>query len=316
VRDIPDVSLFAANGVWGHYYVFCYSEGGYSCSGAPDTWAGAGGTSFASPIMAGIQALVNQYTGSRQGNPNPTYYALANTEYGVSGSSTCNSTLGKSVASSCIFYDVTQGDMDVPCAGPDNCYTPSGTFGVMSTSSSVFQPAYAATTGWDFATGIGSVNAYNLVKAFSGGPTPTPTPSGSPSVTPTPTRTPTPTATPTSAPAALLVVTPSIGNFGDVKLKKVKIIKLKLKNQAKKRGPSITISGFGVTDYPVFNVINSESTCFIGTVLAPQKTCVLAMGFQPAATGFRTGTLTIDDDAYNAPQYVPLSGTGNEPKKK
>ncbi len=26
VRDIPDVSLFAANGVWGHYYVVCYSD--------------------------------------------------------------------------------------------------------------------------------------------------------------------------------------------------------------------------------------------------------------------------------------------------
>ena len=43
VRDIPDVSLFAANGVWGHYYVVCFSDpsnGGTSCSGAPDTWAG------------------------------------------------------------------------------------------------------------------------------------------------------------------------------------------------------------------------------------------------------------------------------------
>jgi subtilase family serine protease len=26
VRDIPDVSLFAANGVWGHYYVYCDSD--------------------------------------------------------------------------------------------------------------------------------------------------------------------------------------------------------------------------------------------------------------------------------------------------
>jgi hypothetical protein len=59
VRDIPDVSLFAANGVWGHYYVYCFTDvnsGGSSCSGAPSTWSGAGGTSFASPIMAGIQS--------------------------------------------------------------------------------------------------------------------------------------------------------------------------------------------------------------------------------------------------------------------
>src|SRR5208282_2036509 len=68
VRDIPDVALFAANGLWGHYYVVCYSDpnnGGVSCSGAPDTWAGYGGTSVSSPIMAGIQALINQRTGSR-----------------------------------------------------------------------------------------------------------------------------------------------------------------------------------------------------------------------------------------------------------
>ena len=70
VRDIPDVSLFAANGLWGHYYVFCDSDtanGGSPCTGAPDTWSGAGGTSFSSPIMAGIQALVNQKNGSQSG---------------------------------------------------------------------------------------------------------------------------------------------------------------------------------------------------------------------------------------------------------
>src|SRR5262249_3706484 len=52
VRDIPDVSLFAANGIWGHYYVVCYSDtrnGGAKCTGAPSGWAGGGGTSFGSP---------------------------------------------------------------------------------------------------------------------------------------------------------------------------------------------------------------------------------------------------------------------------
>jgi subtilase family serine protease len=166
VRDIPDVSLFAANGVWGHYYVFCYSDptrgyGGAACTGAPSGWSGAGGTSFASPILASIQALVNQKTGAKQGNPNPTYYALAKTEYGASGSTTCNSTTG--AASSCIFYDVTQGDMDVNCTGTHNCYKPSGTYGVLSTSNTTYLKAYGTTTGWDFATGIGTVNAANLV---------------------------------------------------------------------------------------------------------------------------------------------------------
>ena len=166
VRDIPDVSLFAANGVWGHYYVFCDSDtgdGGAACTGAPSNWSGAGGTSFASPIMAGIQALINQKTGSRQGNPNPTLYALAATEYGSSGSVTCNSTKGNAVGSACTFYDVTLGDMDVNCTGTHNCYLPSGRNGVLSTSDSSYLKAYGTRTGWDFATGIGTVNAANLV---------------------------------------------------------------------------------------------------------------------------------------------------------
>ena len=166
VRDLPDVSLFAANGVWGHFYIFCWSDemnGGTPCTGAPSSWSGAGGTSFASPIWAGIQALVNQKTGSRQGNPNYVYYTLAAGEYGTTGSSTCNSSNGNTVGSSCIFYDVTLGDMDVNCTGAANCFLPSGTNGVLSTSDSADQLAYGTATGWDFATGIGSVNVANLV---------------------------------------------------------------------------------------------------------------------------------------------------------
>jgi Pro-kumamolisin, activation domain/Abnormal spindle-like microcephaly-assoc'd, ASPM-SPD-2-Hydin/HYDIN/CFA65/VesB-like, Ig-like domain len=218
VRDLPDVSLFAASGIWGHFYVVCYSDtasGGSSCSGAPDTWSGFGGTSVAAPIMAGIQALVNQYTGARQGNPDPVYYSLADTEYGAGGSSACDSTLGNAASGSCIFYDVTQGDMDVPCVGTTNCYTPSGTYGVLSTSNSSFQPAFPATTGWDFATGIGTVNAYNLVMAFpTTSLTPTPTATAAPTETPTPTAAPTPTPTgtgptPTPTPTGASTPTPT-----------------------------------------------------------------------------------------------------------
>ena len=169
VRDVPDVSLFAANGTWYHYYPVCYSNvymGGVSCSGAPDTWVGAGGTSFSSPIMAGIQALVNQYNGSAQGNPNYAYYKLAAKEYGTIGDSACNSTIGNATASTCIFYDVTQGDIDVPCLNPYSCYDPSGATGVLSTSDSTYYPAYQTNVGWDFPSGIGSVNAKNLVYAW------------------------------------------------------------------------------------------------------------------------------------------------------
>ncbi len=167
VRDLPDVSLFAAAGIWGHYYVFCYSGGG-SCSGAPSTWAGGGGTSFSSPIMAGIQALINEAAGENNvGNPNPVYYQIAQSETGVlTGRSACNSSTGP--ATNCSFNDVTQGDIVVPCAGAFNCYLGGGGLGVLSTSDTSDQPAYAATPGWDFATGIGTVNAFNLLNAFVG----------------------------------------------------------------------------------------------------------------------------------------------------
>jgi subtilase family serine protease len=170
VRDIPDVALFAANGVWGHYYVVCFSDkalGGAACTGAPSGWAGFGGTSVAAPIWAGIQALVDNATGKRWGNPNSMYYSLARTEYGSTGNSSCNSSLGKSIGSSCIFRDVTLGDMDMPCkTKTKNCYDPSGTYGVISTSTSSYKPAYKAAKGWDFATGIGTINVANLVSKF------------------------------------------------------------------------------------------------------------------------------------------------------
>ncbi|MGB8597848.1 MAG: protease pro-enzyme activation domain-containing protein [Candidatus Sulfotelmatobacter sp.] len=178
VRDIPDVSLFAASGLWLHYYPYCFSgPGGAPCTEPPVDWPGAGGTSFSSPIMAGIQALVNQKAGARQGNPNFVYYSLAATEYGAAGDSACNSTLGNTVGSSCIFYDVRQGDDDVDCIGTQNCYLPSGANGVLSTSDSAYQPAFSTTTGWDFATGIGTVNAYNLVNNWPAGFTLTASPS-------------------------------------------------------------------------------------------------------------------------------------------
>ena len=132
----------ASTGVWGHYYIYCYSDpgnglGGATCTGAPSGWSGAGGTSFASPIMAGIQALVNQKVAARQGNPNPTYYAIAQSEYGASGSSNCNSStqpvLSRGLSTACVFYDVTQGDIDLNCRNTHNCYIPSGTNGVLNT---------------------------------------------------------------------------------------------------------------------------------------------------------------------------------------
>ncbi len=168
VRDLPDVSLFAANGVWGHYYAFCYTDpatgaGGAPCTGNPANWSGAGGTSFAAPIVAGIQALVNQSQGAPQGNPNYVYYALAYQQFQAQPNS-CVSTLGNGIDRSCIFNDVAQGDMDVNCLDKFNCYTPSGTNGVLSLTDKAYSKAYNSGMGWDFATGIGTLNVGNLVK--------------------------------------------------------------------------------------------------------------------------------------------------------
>jgi hypothetical protein len=170
VRYLPDVSLFAADGVYGHFYEYCMSDtsqGGTACDYTSSSNAealAAGGTSFASPIWAGIQALVNQSQGGKaQGNPNPRYYELAGLEYGAAGSTLCNSSLGAGVGPGCVFYDVTLGDMDVNCTGPD-CYGDgNGNQGALSSSTSTFSPAYGSNTGWDYATGLGTVNVQNLI---------------------------------------------------------------------------------------------------------------------------------------------------------
>ncbi|WP_353061955.1 Ig-like domain repeat protein [Tunturibacter psychrotolerans] len=190
VRDIPDVSLFASNGIWGHYIVICASNpveaqyGTAPCTGTPDTWTGEGGTSASSPMMAGIQTLINDYTKELAGNPNYLYYSLANTEYGSAGSAACNSTKGTNGTSGCIFHDITRGDIDTPCSYFDattdlgfNCFdiandtninSPQGyPIGVGSVSNTSFKPTYGTNVGWDFSTGIGSVNAWNLAQGFA-----------------------------------------------------------------------------------------------------------------------------------------------------
>jgi hypothetical protein len=52
----------------------------------------------------------------------------------------------------------------VPCFGTNNCYDPSPAgYGILSTSDMYQMEAYPATVGWDFATGLGSINVTNLV---------------------------------------------------------------------------------------------------------------------------------------------------------
>lgn len=155
-RDLPDVSLFSASGVWGHYYLFCMSDtanGGSACTSTSTSvsFSGAGGTSFAAPIMAGIQALIVQHKGSNQGNAAPRLYALAQTDPAA-------------------FHDVTRGDNAAPCAkGTANCYANTESvrrIGVLSRSTRTQTYAYPTTPGWDFATGLGSVDVANLVSGY------------------------------------------------------------------------------------------------------------------------------------------------------
>ena len=150
-RDLPDVSLYSSPGLPG--YLFCTSDKsdwiGTSSSGPAqaascnngfrDGTSGgnyltvAGGTSFAAPIFAGMVALINQKQGwtEGQGLANTTLYKLA------SNSSTYGSA----------FHDVTSGNNKCD-AGTTYCGTTTGGF--------------AAATGYDQATGLGSVDLANL----------------------------------------------------------------------------------------------------------------------------------------------------------
>ncbi len=196
-RDLPDVSLFA--GAYGGYtwVVTCTSY--YPCAADfSSTTALSGGTSLSSPMFAGIQALMDQGLAARglsadQGNAAPTLYALAAQEYGSSSGpvptslATCSADNGANGTSSCVFHNITRGSTSSECYQQEgafttsNCYyfdtvTPYGPgtqqqVGLTSTDSSPTNyssdnKAYGARPGWSFATGLGSVNATNLLIAW------------------------------------------------------------------------------------------------------------------------------------------------------
>jgi subtilase family serine protease len=185
VRDVPDVSIIAGGGEWGHFLVYCNSPNNGRCTAnTPHNFAPGGGTSFSAPIFAGIQALINQRVGenggnSAVGNPNPNYYTFAKSEFGQNGNTNCLSTHA-AAGNSCIFYDITylnshdDSTIVVPCelsngVSNNNCYFPDAApVGVLSTDKSNYAPAYAIHSqfGWDFTTGIGSPNVTNLVNAW------------------------------------------------------------------------------------------------------------------------------------------------------
>jgi subtilase family serine protease len=129
-RDVPDVSLVAGDNL---AYMVCEQDYLGDCAAGYEM--GLIGTSLASPSWAGIQALVNQQNNEvgGAGNPNPTYYRLA---------SSANSP----------FHDITVGDTDVPGNCEDELFCNGGA-GLVG---------YAATPGYDLATGLGSVDVNKL----------------------------------------------------------------------------------------------------------------------------------------------------------
>jgi subtilase family serine protease len=144
--------------------VFCDADaspdGACDYSNSNDVgYLAAGGTSFASPAFAGIMALINQQAGAAQGNPNYTLYKLAGRQYGTVGTACQSSNIAGGNA--CLFYDITDSSNAVPCQQntPDCTPTnPNDSLGVL--------PGWSATTGFDLATGLGTVNAYNLVHSW------------------------------------------------------------------------------------------------------------------------------------------------------
>jgi subtilase family serine protease len=175
-RDQPDVSLFAANGQFGHFYLICMSdtkEGGSPCDyhNTNDLFGNAyGGTSFAAPDFAGIAALI-QETDSlsglepQTGNLAPSLYKLAAAQYANKlARSTCNSSLGNNISSGCTFYNVTVGNNAEPCLkGSVDCVGGGAGAGILYNREVTAKEAYPAQQGYSLAVGLGTVNVTNLV---------------------------------------------------------------------------------------------------------------------------------------------------------
>lgn len=176
-RLIPDISLFGSNGQNGVALVVCQSDanvGGASCNlNSPyQDFTLVGGTSAGTPAFAAIIALVNQQTGQSQGNANYALYALAAKDANYMAGN-CNSSLGHTPATGCVYNDVSAGNVSVACvASTPNCSNQTLTgYGVEvypSTSNpGTLVPAFTAAAGYDLATGLGSINVTNLLSKWS-----------------------------------------------------------------------------------------------------------------------------------------------------
>ncbi len=169
VRDIPDVSFFASDGFLSDSaYLVCVSDAtidsqcAYSSSTEP-TALEVGGTSVATPAMAGVMALINQKTGAAQGSPNAELYKLASQQT----YSACSAESVTAGSTSCYFNDIDQGTNAMACDYSAYTNTPSPNCSLLHSGDYVgILPGYSAGTGYDLATGLGSLNVYNVVHAW------------------------------------------------------------------------------------------------------------------------------------------------------
>jgi hypothetical protein len=274
-RTVPDISFFASSGFLGVAYLICDSQPPGYTSPIPCSYPAnaldmaVGGTSVSSPVMAGVMALINQKAGGSQGNPNAVLYGLAAKQNysNCSAESVTNS-------SACYFNDINTGTIAAPCfVGDVNCtaQTAGDVLGIL--------PGYAATTGYDKATGLGSLNVANVVNGWPGV-------TYAPSSSLSPTSLTFASTVVGSSPAAQTV---TLTNSGTA---------------------SMTISGVSITGS---NASSFSETNNCGTTLAVNASCTATVTFKPAATGALAASVSFADNAANSPQTVSLSGTGAAP---
>ncbi|HYL01534.1 MAG TPA: protease pro-enzyme activation domain-containing protein [Steroidobacteraceae bacterium] len=171
-RAIPDVAAIA------NEWVIC-SYDNNPCDPSTNSVDIVGGTSASTPAVAAIIALLDQQMGGSQGLVNPLLYQLAAAEYGTpaapkASGANCSASLGTTIGADCVFYNVTAGSNAAPCtvaSFSDTSSAPASTCnaqtgqpnGIMELSSA---PQYAAGSGFSLASGLGSINATNLVLAI------------------------------------------------------------------------------------------------------------------------------------------------------
>jgi subtilase family serine protease len=275
-RYVPDLSLFASSNGMNSAYLICDTQiGPCDLTNPNGTLAqSVGGTSVASPAMSGIMALVLQKTGSAQGLANPVFYQLAAKDNLAS----CN-TVSVVAGNSCNFYDITTDNIAVPCnPGSIDCtvHHTGDTVGIMTGNTS--------TTGFDLTTGLGSVNANNLVNNWV-------STSGAAAVTLTPT--------------SLTFASTAVGSTSAAQ-------KVTVKNSG--TAPlSITNVSISGGNYGDFSGSGTSTTCSTTTALASGASCIVTIAFAPAAAGTRTSTLVITDNAGTGSQSATLTGTGTSP---